>query len=133
MTRGRAFYDTNVLLYLLSAEPARADTAERLLAAGGCVSVQVLNEFAAVATAKLGLTWPEVRDVLATVRRICAVEPLTAESHDRAVAIAERYRLHIYDALIIAAALVAGCDRLYSEDLQAGQRFEKRLRVVNPF
>lgn len=131
--RSRAFFDTNVLLYLLSADPGKAGTAERLLAAGGHVSVQVLNEFAAVATGKLRLDWAETLEILATVRALCVVEPLTVNAHDRAVAIAARYRLHIYDALIVAAALLAGCERLYSEDLQAGQRFDKRLRIVNPF
>lgn len=133
MSRPRTFFDTNVLLYLLSADPARAEKAEALLAEGGHVSVQVLNEFAAVATRKLGFTWTEIREVLGTVRAICEVEPLTAETHDKGIAIAERYGLHIYDALIAAAALLAGCERLCSEDFQAGQRIEKRLRVVNPF
>lgn len=133
MSDSKAFYDTNVLLYLLSADSAKADAAEALLAGGGYLSIQVLNEFAAVATRKLGLTWREVREVLDIVRQVCAVEPLTTATHDRAIGIAERYRLHFYDALIIASALLAGCQQLYSEDLQAGQRFERQLRVVNPF
>ena len=133
MNKAKDFLDTNVLLYLLSADPAKADAAESLVAAGGYVSVQVLNEFAAVATRKLGLTWAEVRDILHTVRKICTIEPLTTETHDRAVTIAERYRLHVYDAMILASALLAGCERLYSEDLQSGQTIDKRLRVVNPF
>ncbi len=128
-----AFFDTNVLLYLLSADTAKADRAEALLAEGGHVSVQVLNEFAAVATRKLGLQWREVRDVLGAVRAVCSVESLTPDIHDRAIGIAERYQLHIYDALILATALLAGCDRVYSEDLQAGQRIEKRLRIISPF
>lgn len=95
--------------------------------------MQVLNEFAAVATTKLGLKRREVREVLDSVRALCTVQPLTAETHNRAVAIAERYRLHICDALILASALLAGCERVYTEDLQAGQRIEKRLQIVTPF
>lgn len=129
----RAFFDTNVLLYLLSADSNKADRAEALISEGGHVSVQVLNEFAAVSARKIGLDWREIRDILATVREVCAVDPLTTETHDRAIRIAERYRLHLFDALILASALLAGCDRLYSEDLQAGQRIEKVLLVVNPF
>lgn len=133
MTGPATFIDTNVLLYLLSADAAKADRAEALLADGPHISVQVLNEFAAVATRKLHMNWREVREILTVVRQVCRIEPLTEETHDQAVKIAERYRLHLYDALIISAALLAGCERLCSEDLQGGQRIEKRLTIVNPF
>lgn len=66
------FLDTNVLLYLLSADAAKADRAEALLAAGGVISVQVLNEFANVASRKLAMTWPEIREILAAVRTTCS-------------------------------------------------------------
>jgi predicted nucleic acid-binding protein len=130
--RAEAFFDTNVLLYLLSGETAKADRAERLLADGGVLSVQVLNEFAAVARRKLGLSWPEIRDVLATVRAVCAVEPVSAATHDLATAIAERYGFTIYDGLIIAAASLAKCRVVYTEDLQDGQPVHG-LTVENPF
>ena len=127
-----AFFDTNVLLYLLSANAAKADRAESLLASGGIVGVQVLNEFAAVATRKLSLDVAEIREILATVRAVCAVTPLEVETHDLGLAIAERYRFAIYDALIVAAALRAGCGVLYSEDLQNGQSIDG-LTIQNPF
>lgn len=133
MSAAEAFYDTNVLLYLLSAEPIEADCAESLLAQGGCISVQVLNEFAAVAIRKLGLSWADIREVLDVVRAVCKVDPVTVETHDRAITIAERYGFNFYDALIVAAALLAGCSTLYSEDMQAGQKIEGTLRIVNPF
>ena len=132
MNAGSVFFDTNVLLYLLSAEDARADRAEALLAGGGHISVQVLNEVAAVATRKLRMPWAEVREVLATVRAVCQTHPLTLDTHDRALSIGERYQLSFYDASIIAAALIAGCDVLYSEDLQHGQLIEQ-LEIRNPF
>lgn len=127
------FFDTNVTLYLLSADAAKADTAEALLAGGGQISVQVLNEFASVARRKLGLSWAEIRELLAQIRSVCAVHAVTAETHDRALEIADRYGLSIYDALIAAAALLAGCSTLYSEDLQDGQWLERKLRIRNPF
>ena len=99
----------------------------------GCISVQVLNEFAAVAIRKLGLSWADIREVLDVVRAVCKVDPVTVETHDRAITIAERYGFIFYDALIVAAALLAGCSTLYSEDLQAGQKIEGTLRIVNPF
>lgn len=133
MSGADAFFDTNIVLYLLSADTAKADRAEELLAAGGAISVQVLNEFAAVASRKLQLSWAEIRDVLTPVRQVCAVHPLSVETHERALEIAERYRLSIYDASIVSAALLADCKTLYSEDMQDGQVIEKRLKVQNPF
>lgn len=130
---GKPFFDTNVLLYLLSADAARADRAEALLAGGGTISVQVLNEFAAVGIRKLGMSWTEVGEVLETIRAVCVVEPLTAETHDRGRALSERYGFSVYDAMIVAAALIAGAPVLYSEDLQDGMRVEKSLVVRNPF
>jgi len=128
----RQFFDTNVLLYLLSAEEAKARRAEDLIAAGGWVSVQVLNEFASVASRKLHMPIAEIRECLEPIRSICSVVPVAEDTHERALALAERYELSIYDALIVAAALLAGCETLYSEDLQHGQRIES-LTIRNLF
>jgi predicted nucleic acid-binding protein len=133
MSGADCFFDTNVLLYLVSANAARADRVESLMAAGGRISVQVLNEFAVVATRKLGRSWPETGEVLDTVRAVCQVDAITVQTHDRARAIAARHRFAFYDALIIAAALLAGCRVLYSEDLHAGQRIDSQLLISNPF
>jgi predicted nucleic acid-binding protein len=128
-----AFFDTNVLLYLLSKDAGKADRAEELVANGGVVSTQVLNEFAAVASRKLGMSWPEIRDILLPIRAICEIAPVTLETHDRGIAIAERYGLSFYDAVIVASALGAGCKTLYSEDFQHGQVIARQLRIRNPF
>ncbi len=133
MSAGDVFHDTNVIVYLLSSDPSRAERAETLLRAPGKISVQVLNEFASVASRKIGMDWPKIRALLADLAEVLVVEPLTRETHERATILAERYRIDIYDATIVAAALIAGCRVLYSEDFQAGQVFEGRLRVVNPF
>lgn len=128
-----AFYDTNVVLYLLSGDAAKADRAEELLASGGRVSVQVLNEFAAVARRKLGMEWSQIQHVLLQLRAVCSVEPLSIDTHDRGVALAARYPLNVYDAMIISSALLAGCTFLYSEDMQHGQVFDGQLTIRNPF
>jgi predicted nucleic acid-binding protein len=133
MSGAEFFFNTNVVLYLLSADAAKADRAEELLAIGGVISVQVLNEFAAVASRKLGMSWPEIREVLAQVRVVCPVEPMSVDTHDKAVQVAERYGLSTYDALIVAAALLAGCTTLYSEDMQDGLVIERQLTIRNPF
>ena len=128
-----AFFDTNVVLYLFSADTAKADRAEALLAAGGLISVQVLNEFAAVARRKLGMTWREVRDVTAQLRAVLRVAPLTVETHEHGVRVAQRLGLSIYDGTIVASALLSGCAILYTEDLQDGQFIDAQVRVRNPF
>jgi len=133
MKEADVFFDTNVLLYLLSADSGKADCAEELLAIGGIVSVQVLNEFTSVALKKLRMPWTEIRDVLAQIRVVCPVVDLTLATHDRASQVAERYGLSFYDALIVAAALIAGCSTLYSEDMQDGLVIERQLTIRNPF
>ena len=127
-----AFFDTNILLHRLSDDAFRVARANELLERGGVVSVQVLNEFAAVARRKLRMSIREIRDILGAVRSLCHVVPLDLGTHDRALEFADRYRLAIYDALIVAAAIAANCLTLWSEDLQHGQRIQ-RLTIRNPF
>jgi predicted nucleic acid-binding protein len=128
-----AFIDTNVLVYLLSADEGKAARAEEVLRAGGAVSVQVLNELANVARRKRAMTWDEVGEVVGLIRAVCPVVPLTVEVHDHGRRIAERHGLGVYDAMIVAAALLHGCGVLYSEDMQDGLVVDGRLRIRNPF
>lgn len=133
MSGAEPFFDTSVLLYLLSSESEKADRIEGLLAVSGIISVQVLNEFASVAIRKLTMSWADVREILDTVRTICRTEPLTADDHDRAGEVMERYKFSFYDSVIVASALRAECRILYTEDLQHGQLIERQLKIVNPF
>ena len=130
---GEAFFDTSIVIYALSRNDPRATVAEDLLSAGGIVSVQVLNEFIAVARRKLSMSWTEIDQALAAIRALCGTPvPITLAIHEMAVEIAQRYRFHIYDSLMVAAALDAGCTILYSEDMQNRQAVEA-LTVRNPF
>ncbi len=130
----KAFFDTNVLIYAVAQNDPRSAKAEALLARGGALSVQVLNEFASVARRKIHMSWNEVTEVLKAIRVLCpSPAPITVETHDAALAIAENYGYEIYDALIAASALEAGCIILYSEDMQHRQVLEGRLTVWNPF
>jgi predicted nucleic acid-binding protein len=126
------FADTNVVLYLLDDGP-KADRAEAILARGPRISVQMLNETLANCRRKAGLTLEETGAFLAGVRALCPVEDLTLQTHDVGRALAERYGLSVYDAMVVASALIAGCTVLWSEDMQDGLVVEGRLRVVNPF
>jgi predicted nucleic acid-binding protein len=133
MPAPKAFIDSNVLIYLLSANVNKANQAGAVVRAGGRISVQVLNEIANVALRKLGMPWTEINEVLALIRSICPVEPLAIETHDRGKLVSERYGLSVYDAMIVAAALLAGCETLYSEDMQDDLLIERQLRICNPF
>ena len=133
MSAAERFFDTDVLLHLLSGDDARADRAEQELSAGGVISVQVLNEFASVATRRLEMSIAEIREVLATLRSVCTIVPMSEETHDVGLEIAEKYGLTVYDAMIVASALLAGCNTLVAEDLQHGKVLDGRLKVRNPF
>jgi predicted nucleic acid-binding protein len=132
--KGRPFFDTNVLIYaaLTPADP-RAEPARVLLGQGGLISVQVLNEFIHTARYKFRQPWNQVLETIADIRELCpTVTPLTVEVGEHGLAIAQRYGYHLWDALVIAAALEASCDTLYSEDMQDGQKIEG-MRIRNPF
>jgi predicted nucleic acid-binding protein len=133
MRAGEAFFDTSVILYLLSGDAGKADRVEELLLQRGHVNAQVLNELAAVSLRKHSLSLSEVREFLLGIREFCRTHPLTTEVHERGLDVVERYAFSLYDSMIIAAALESGCRCLYSEDLQHGQVIEKQLRVINPF
>lgn len=133
MSASDTFFDASVLFYLLSNDARKADQVEALLASRGIISVQVLNEFTVVALRKVGLSLLEIKEILDTVRAVCTVEPLTANTHDRGMEICERYKFSFYDSVIIAAALIVGAKVLHSEDLQHGQVIDRQLRIVNPF
>ena len=134
------FIDTNLFIYQLEAlDERKAATADRIIRRGietgnACISFQVVQEClnTMLRKAEIPLDTDQMRTyleaVLAPLFQVSASMPL----YQRALDIQARYRYSFYDALIIAAALEAGCTRLYSEDLQHGQRIE-RLTIENPF
>jgi predicted nucleic acid-binding protein len=126
------FFDTNVLVYLASGDSAKADQAEAVVARGGAISVQVLNELANVARRKMRISWNETHALLSSLRSLLTVHPLTVETHETGLELAERYGLSTFDAMIAASALQASCDILWSEDMQHGMKLEG-LRIVSPF
>ena len=128
-----SFFDTNILIYIASGDPVKADRAEAILDRGGTISVQVLNELTNVARRKMRMSWPETHAFLSMLRGLLTVHPITIDTHETGLAIAERYNLSTYDAIIAASALQAGCDILWSEDMQHGMVIDGRLRITNPF
>ena len=133
MPANKIFIDTNVLLYLLSADTRKADRSEEILGIGGYISVQVLNEVANVARRKLSMSWQEITELLFLIRSMCQPLPLTLETHETGLFVARQYGLSVYDSMIVAAALIEECEILYSEDMQNSLVIDNRLRICNPF
>lgn len=125
----RIFVDTNLLVYAVDQSPDdRGDRARQLVTRAmsdgtGVVSTQVLQEFYAVATRKLGIEPAIARrqvELISTMSVVQVTVPLILEAIDL-----HRLRaISFWDALIVRAALAGGCAELWSEDLQTGSRFE---------
>jgi predicted nucleic acid-binding protein len=128
----KVFFDTNVFVYLFVGDPIKADIAEALIQHGGIISVQVLNEFISVTRGKYRFSWDKVEESLTAIRDECDVIPLDLAIHQQALELCQETNLSIYDGLIVAAALTAGCDTLYSEDMNHGQKIGS-LKIINPF
>jgi predicted nucleic acid-binding protein len=128
-----SFFDANVLVYIASGDPRKADHAEAIIGSGGAISVQVLNELANVARRKMRMSWQDTHAFLSVLRGLLTVHSVAVETHETGLALAERYDLSIYDAMIAASALHADCDTLWSEHMQHGLVLDSRLRIVNPF
>lgn len=127
------FVDTSVILYLASSDTQKASQAETVLGQGGTISVQVLNEIANVLRRKMRMSWADTHIFLDAIQALLTVTPVTVATHETGLVISNRYGLSIYDAMIVASALIAGCDTLISEDMQDGLIIDGRLRIVNPF
>ena len=127
------FFDTNVLIYAFAANDSRSARAEALLADGGVIGVQVLNEFTNVTRRKLAWEWTEIESALALIENLLGrAKPLTAAIHGRAVKLARKHMLAFYDALIVSAAADAGCRLLLTEDMQHGRKLDA-VTILNPF
>ena len=128
----KPFVDSNVILYLLSGDGAKADRVQALLQAGGVVSVQVLNEVTSVCLRKLKMPWQEVDALLLAIKAACEVVSVTVVSHEKAVELAKRFQLSFYDANIVASAILACAPVLLSEDMHSGMLIDG-LVIQNPF
>ena len=132
------FLDTNVLVYSVDLEsPEKRQRALELIDRGltehtACISFQVVQETLNVLIRKTETPVDRIRQLMdSTLVPLWQVYP-SASLYQDAISIQGRYGFSFYDSLIVAAALEAGCTRLYSEDLQHGQQVQ-RLTIVNPF
>ncbi len=132
------FIDTNILLYAIDSDPAVADKAsqaERLLTSENWGwSGQVAAEFVASSTStrrRKPITLAEAEQWLHSWHHF-PLWTVDLETVNKAIQIAERYRIGYYDAQIIAAAKQLGCSTVHSEDFNDGQDYGG-VRVINPF
>jgi predicted nucleic acid-binding protein len=132
------FLDSNVLIYAYDPKDLRKqgiarELVEKALLGDGVVSVQVLAEFAATLLNKLRPVVPPgaVTEILDAMHAISVVQP-EAGTVRQAVQTYEQYGVQFYDGMIIAAAERAGCKKIWSEDLNAGQEYFG-VKVENPF
>ncbi|MBU3618194.1 PIN domain-containing protein [Polynucleobacter sp. JS-Fieb-80-E5] len=133
MNAKKIFFDTNTLLYLLSSDTKKADWVTKNLQQSNVISVQVLNEFTSASIRKIKISNGELDEFLDLFTSIFNVRSLDIDTFETGLMVSRRYGYHHYDSMIIAAALQAGCEKLYSEDMQHRQVIDKRLQIVNPF
>ena len=133
MNAKKIFFDTNTLLYLLSSDNKKADWVSQNLQQSNVISIQVLNEFTSASLRKIKISHVELDEFLDLFKSTFNVRALDTETFNTGLMISRRYGYQHYDSMIIAAALQAGCERLYSEDMQHRQMIDKSLQIVNPF
>ncbi len=133
MNAKKIFFDTNTLLYLLSLDSKKADWVSKNLQQHNVISVQVLNEFTSASLRKIKISNTELDEFLDLFTSLFNVRSLDVDTFETGLMVSRRYGYQHYDSMIIAAALQAGCERLYSEDMQHRQVIDKRLQIVNPF
>ena len=131
-TRPSRALDSNVLVYAVAGSGPKAVLALELVRGGGVISVQALDGTANVLRRKARLEWDAVGEALHLLRRLLDVVPLDEATHERGVRLAHATGYSVWDAMILSAALGAGCEALLSEDMQDGHMVEG-LTIRNPF
>lgn len=127
------FLDTNIALYTIGQDRHKTEVARGLIATEPFVSAQVINECVNVCLRKFGFSREQAYAFADNVMRRTNVLPVDEAVIRKSAEIAIQKQISNWDALIVAAALLAGCDTLYSEDMQHGHVFEGKLTVINPF
>ena len=127
------FADTNVTVYALDADEQKRRQALAIMHRHPVISTQVVNEFLNVLLGKRKLERAKAFRLARVLMRHCDVVSVTPEITEQAMTLGERYQISHWDALIVSAELAAGCDTLYSEDMQNGQVFDGRVTIRNPF
>ncbi|WP_428355110.1 PIN domain-containing protein [Methyloprofundus sp.] len=128
-----SFLDSNIVIYSLGNIEEKRQRSIELISGHPFISVQVLNETANILIRKFLMPVNDIQVIMKRIASECKVTLLTEEIHFSALSVKERYQFSFYDSLIVASALEASCDILYSEDMQHGQIIENRLKIASPF
>jgi predicted nucleic acid-binding protein len=129
----RIFVDTNMVLYALGKDERKKAIARAVLATQPLLSSQVINESVNVCLRRFKFTREQAYRFAEVVMQKTSVLPVDESTIRKSAEIALRYQFSNWDSLIIAAALLADCAVLYSEDMQNGQLIENKLLIINPF
>ena len=97
------------------------------------VSSQVLNEISNVFVRKYKLKTEIITEHLKHMLDIVEVDSLTENNTFKALSLLDKYNLSFYDAVIVSSAINSSCSIIFSEDLQANQIIDDKIRIVNPF
>jgi len=129
------FVDTNLWIYLFFISKNTADIEKRLKikalikeCSNITISTQVMNELSNVCLKKYQLNIESVETYLRELSTIVQIHILGAQTSFFALNLLKKYKFSFYDSLIVASALEANCETLFSEDMQHGQIMDSRLR-----
>ena len=125
--------DTNILIYLEGNNAFKREIAETLLSCDPVVPAQVITEFINVTRRLRNIPKRQLITEAANLFRHCLIAPMKYSTLDLAKELIERYDFQIFDSMIVASALEANCDTLYSEDMHHNLIVHKKLKIINPF
>ncbi|MCL2328099.1 MAG: PIN domain-containing protein [Bacteroidetes bacterium] len=126
--------DTNIFLYLRNSDSLeKQKKANDLIDLSPIVCSQVISEYLNVSKRLLKLSKEQILDICLSDLEGCTIHSVTLSTLRLAHTLISIYDFQLFDSIIVASALEAGCDILYSEDFQHNQLIENRLRIINPF
>ncbi len=126
------FADTNIIVYAVGKDSEHRAIARNIIADGVTVSTQVINETISVLTRKQGASLTVGHEIAESLLDLCDIVPVDAQTIRKAIDLVKHHQLSHWDSLIVAAALLANCEILYTQDMQHGQIIDERLKIVNP-
>ena len=126
--------DTNILIYSHDkADLRKQDIARTLLDLYPVISTQTVSEYFNVLKRKTAIPKDELVDLCVENLNDCIIHPVNISTLKIAKHIIRCYDLQIFDSIIVASAIEANCEILYSEDMHHGLLIEKRMKIINPF
>jgi predicted nucleic acid-binding protein len=133
MTTNKVFVDSNIIIYLFDKPSFKEDISTTLLQNHPFINAQVLAEVGNICKKRLGFSKEQVIEIWENLLIDCEFVPVNSSTFLEAIRLIKRYQFQLFDGIIVASALQANCNILYSEDMQHNMLVDDRLRIVNPF